>query len=804
MGLGVIRYKIWRDLWENKGRTLRVVIIIAIGAFAIGAIVGGKEFITQDLTRTWQASAPASIGMEVKPAVNENTLNTLTHLPEVERVEGWYQKTIQWRRSPAAAWEPALLLAIDDYNDQHMRQIFIDSGVWPERKLMGAQRGYQLEVGDPVYLKINDGKEDKEYGVELNGVLYSAAQPPAAFIPLPTFFTTRERFQQLTDEANYSLILADIPHYSEAEATHAADQMQRELEKQDIQVDPAMPTPGGFKKRTSHPDRFISQDVLDGVFLILSTLAATSVILGLFLVYNTIDAIISQQINQIGVMKAIGARFGQILWIYLSTVLAYALLALLIAIPLGALGAYGLRLFFINRLNMHPGPFEISRTAVLVQSAVALLSPLLVAIVPTLSGARITVHEAVTSYGLAGAAGLMEKLLARLQFLPRLVVLTVSNTFRNKKRVLLTQITLVGAGITFMMVMSTQTSLVYTFDKLLVDIFTVNVLLELKNPARIQEIEKIVLSQPEVKTVEVWGQGKGAIRPMGQPESNEDQTANLRGLPLPEQTFVPQMRAGRWLQPGDTYAVALNQALAEKIGVGVGDWVTLDIPGKRTSDWQVVGLLFEPLDQQAVYAPRDTLLRELRQVDRGQTIKVQTVQADQTSEAAAAAELRRRFEARGYELLVSREDTAYQLRHERLDRMSLLIYLLTGMALLIAAVGAVALSGTLSINVMERTREIGVMRAIGASALAVGGQFIGEGLILGWLSWLIAWPLSVPVGQLLVKMLSGLLNIELVYRQSAAGVLYWFVIVGVLAVLASWLPAQKAAQTSVRESLAYV
>ena len=42
---GVIRYKIWYDLWENKARTLRVVAIIAIGAFAVGTILGGKEFI---------------------------------------------------------------------------------------------------------------------------------------------------------------------------------------------------------------------------------------------------------------------------------------------------------------------------------------------------------------------------------------------------------------------------------------------------------------------------------------------------------------------------------------------------------------------------------------------------------------------------------------------------------------------------------------------------------------------------------------------------------------------------------------
>ena len=82
--MGVIRYKIWHDLWENKGRTLRVIAIIAIGAFAVGTVLGAKEFILQDISTTWQASAPATIGMEVKPAVDDTMIQTLENLKEVE------------------------------------------------------------------------------------------------------------------------------------------------------------------------------------------------------------------------------------------------------------------------------------------------------------------------------------------------------------------------------------------------------------------------------------------------------------------------------------------------------------------------------------------------------------------------------------------------------------------------------------------------------------------------------------------------------------------------------------------------
>jgi putative ABC transport system permease protein len=475
----------------------------------------------------------------------------------------------------------------------------------------------------------------------------------------------------------------------------------------------------------------------------------------------------------------------------------------LIAIPLGALGAYGLRTMIVTRMGMELGSFGISISAVVVQTIVAVLSPLLIAVIPIFGGARVTVREAISTYGLGGASGLLDRLLVKLDFIPRVVSLTLSNTFRNQKRVLLTQITLVGAGVIFMMVMNTRTTLQHTFGNVLLSIYEANVLLDLKDEARIKSIESLTTSHPEVKTVEVWATAKGTARPLGQPESNEDNTINLRGLPTPSATYVPEMRAGRWLNAGDDYALVLNQALAEQLGVVVGDWITIDLPTTRQSDWQVVGLLFEPVDRQVALTPRETLLKETRQVGRGQSVRVQTVHDDAGTEVATAAELRAIYEAKGYEVLPSTGDTANRLATQQTEQMALLFIILTGMAVLTATVGAVALSGTLSINVMERTREIGVMRAIGASAGVVAGQFVGEGVILGWLSWLLAIPLSFPAGLLVVRVLSAVLNIELVYQVSAAGIGSWLVVITVLAFIASWFPAQKAAQTSVRESLVY-
>jgi putative ABC transport system permease protein len=800
--MGVIGHKIWYDLWENRGRTLRVVAIIAIGAFAVGTVLGAKALILQDATRTWLASNPATIGLEVNPTVDEAVIESLTHLREVETVVGWFQdKTVRWRRTPQDPWQPASLVALEDYEDQSIQQVKLDQGDWPRRKLMGVQRGRGLAVGDPIELQL----DNRVYPVALNGVLYDAAYASPAMLPDPVFFTTRERFTQLTGESGSGLILATIAPYSDVRVQAAADLIQHELEKQNIEVNPAISAPGGFKNRTSRPDQFTNQDALDTIFLTLTVLAIAMLILGLFLVYNTINAVIMQQVNQIGMMKAIGARFGQILLIYVSLVWVYAVLALLLAVPLGALGAHGLRVIMIHRFGMLPGPFEISPTAVAVQALVALLSPLLVAILPVYLGARVTVREALTTYGLGNASSWLDRLLVKLQFIPRLASLTIGNTFRNKKRVFFTQITLIGAGVMFMMVMNMRATLTYTFGEALLSIFQANVLLDLEDEARIQQIEALTRTDPDVTVVEVWGAAKGTARLRGQPESNDDSDLNLRGLPIPSLTYVPQMRAGRWLQANDEYAVVLNRKLAQEMGVSVGDWITLAIPTqKRESDWQVVGLVFEPVDPAAAIVPRERLLREIGEVGRGQAIRVQTMHRDAASEAATAADLRALYEIHGYEVVASAQDTAHRLATERTNRMALIFVILTSMAVLTAVVGAVALSGTLALNVLERTREIGVIRAIGASAAVVAGQFIGEGLLLGWLSWLLAIPLSFPAGQLLTEAFAGIMKLELIYQFSAPGVWSWLVIVTVLAIIASWFPAQKAAQTSVRESLAYV
>ncbi len=793
--MNVTRYKTWHDIWENKGRTLQIILVIAIGAFAIGTMMGSPVLINKDMAQIWADTRPPMIGLWVDSPVDQTMLDSLGRINGVEVIEGRQSKEIEWRAALNEPWQTATLQGRPDYDEQEISEFQLDEGVWPERKMMAVERGRSLGVADQIYIKI----DDKTHQVTLGGVIYNAMTPIPMEKPEPTFYTTQERFGHLTGQANYDTFYARLPDYDEATALAVADDLQAHLEKQDYEVGSALPE----NLRVVDPTVHFYNEAVDSVFFILNTMAILSLILGLFLVYNTVTAFITQQVDQIGVMKAVGATFWQVVWVFFQQVLIYGVLALLIAIPLGAIGSQGFRVFFLGLSNMNAGDIEVVPQVMLVQAVVALVTPLLVAIVPILGGTNITVREAISTYGLGGTAGLLDRVIAKFQAIPRSIALTLGNTFRNKGRVFFTQIPLIGSGLIFMMVMNSQASLVYTFNDTLFSLFEANVLLRLEDNERIVNMESLAYSHPEVTGVEMWASGTGTLYRADQLSTNDDRSAMLRGIPIPTETYNPDIRAGRWLQASDTYAVVLHQRLASEIGVRVGDWITLDIPQKRETEWQVVGVSFSPIDETAADFPRHILLKELGEVGLAQSLRIKTTQTNAASEARIADELRTLFEGRGYAFQPTATDTVHRVIENAMSGMSILIGMLVGMAVIIAIVGGIALSGALSINVLERRREIGVMRAVGASTPQILRVFIGEGLLLAWLSWLIAWPLSVPLGRVLTMGLENMMETELTYQLSLIGVVSWLCIVSILALAASFFPARGATRVSVQQSLAY-
>lgn len=801
-----LRFKLWHDLWSHKTRTLQVVLIIGIGAAAIGLIIATQNIVARRLADTWEASSPATIYLSMNPPVDDNTLAMLGHTEGVEAVEGYSLATVEWRLKPGDDWQPANLIARENYKSEHYNSLTLVSGQWPQNKTFALWQGTaaQAEIISAGQVDVRIG--DHQYTVPVNGLIADVANRPSGMGTHTQFYTTRERFDELIGVSGFNRLMAGAQPYSQV--AHVADVLQEKLKKIEVISSGAAPSEGpSAGNRIVNPQRHYSQDVADGIFLILELISVLALGLGLFLVYNTINAVISQQVDQIGIMKAIGASVLQIIGHYLSVVLTYAALALFIALPLSIVGSWGLSIIILKDFNIGPGTFTLPWFAIAVQVAVALLSPLVASLVPVIRGAYTTVREAISTYGLNTNVGWLERSLTQLKRVPRTAILIVTNTFRHRSRVALTQIALVLSGLIFMMVLSVADATRYTFGDLMFSILQFNINLQFQSPQHIESVEVLTLAHPGITSVEMWAGQSGTIRLKGTLENKDDPEALLLGVPVPTKLYSPQMRGGRWLEPSDSHAIVLNEILAQKAGVEIGDWIVLDrgvLLGE--TEWRVVGLLFDPMLTTSALVPRNTLLREFGQSDKASMIFVQTDRTDAASEAAVAADLRKLYETQQFALAPGAPFgaiTRTEITNGIVNQFGILVFVLATMAVVMGAVGSMVLSGTLSLSVLERRREFGVMRAIGATDGAIGRLFIGEGLSLGWLSWLVAWPLSIPASWFMVQVLSNVIGMGLVFHYTFTGPLYWLIIVSFLSIAASWFPARSGMRMSVRESLVY-
>jgi putative ABC transport system permease protein len=217
--------------------------------------------------------------------------------------------------------------------------------------------------------------------------------------------------------------------------------------------------------------------------------------------------------------------------------------------------------------------------------------------------------------------------------------------------------------------------------------------------------------------------------------------------------------------------------------VQVGDPIWISLGGQKI-EWTVVGTVFDISNlQRNVYVPRAVYAGEVGLTGHSTTASVGTRPDDGATQLHVESQLREALDARG--LRVGRTLTYEMVRVLNENIYGIITAMLLALAGLIALVGAIGLAGTLSINVLERRREIGVMRAIGASTPAIAEQFIGEGLLLGLLAWLIAIPLSVPVGQLFAFVMGQALRLSILYQFSWNGALQWLIIIVVLSILGS-------------------
>jgi putative ABC transport system permease protein len=447
------------------------------------------------------------------------------------------------------------------------------------------------------------------------------------------------------------------------------------------------------------------------------------------------------------------------------------------------------------------GEFHLTPSVLLFQAALAILVPLGAGLIPILSGTRVTVREAITNYGVSAnnfGGSRLDRFIKGLTRLPAPLALSVRNTFRSKGRLILTLTTLALAGTSFMAVMNVRTSLQQTVADIL-DYWAYDISVDFNQPYRLNRLAPIVASVPGVEAVEGWATGATyRIRPDG----SESKDIYLQAPPANSQMINPQLLEGRWLTPDDGNALVVSaNFLTAEPDVKVGDEIVLKINDEETT-WQVVGVVRFAQAVSLAYMNYERLAPLIGTPGRVASLRITTDRHDPAARSEIAAALQARLTEAGLD--VGAVQTISQARAAIDVLANIVITFLMSMAVLLAVVGGIGLAGTMSLNVLERIREVGVLRAIGAGNGAVLRVVIFEGVLIGWLSWGIGAILALPVGKVIADAVGkATLGSTLNYTVSLTGVFLWFGLVTGLAALASYFPAQQAANLSVRQVLNY-
>jgi putative ABC transport system permease protein len=426
---------------------------------------------------------------------------------------------------------------------------------------------------------------------------------------------------------------------------------------------------------------------------------------------------------------------------------------------------------------------------------------LLAAILPVYNSVRVTVRDALTNYGIGMNVRPKAKPVGRGALLiPRPIRLSLRNAFRRKMRLVLTLIALVLGGSIFMAVYNMWA----TFDKMLEDVkgyVLSDVNIVFNRYYRFEEVSAIALRNPGVVTVEGWIEYPGMLI------VDENKAGTEITFVAPPSTSIlitPIITSGRWLTTGDENAVVVGNMLLKMFpDLKVGDWLTIEIDGKEEK-WHIVGIYMIPIDTGTpwLYVNYEYLGHVTGHPGQVYSLRVLTDGHDGATQSRITDELTVLYEARGIQIPFAQ--TATEFYQSVTAITNIIIYFMMVMAVLIALVGGLGLMSTMSINVLERTREIGVMRAIGASNGDIQGIVIVEGMVIGLLSWALSILISVPITSVLTYGVGvSTLGSPLPPVLDPRGTIVWLVFSLVLTLLSSALPARGASRLTVKDILAY-
>ncbi|MDQ6690710.1 MAG: ABC transporter permease, partial [Gemmatimonadota bacterium] len=736
----------------------------------------------------FSASNPASATLRVD-SIDSAALARVRALPPIEDAEA--RRTVIGSARIEGGWRTATLFAADDLAGKRIGVLKRERGDWPPPDGSIAIEASSVEfsgasIGKPIAIQIGDGPL-----VDLNvaGVGRDVGLAPGWMEHVVYGFVTPRTLARLGQPASLNelqIVVRDSGLNREG-VRRVANSVSAVLAGMGHRVSSIdVPTPG----------RHIHAAQIDSLLYTQGAFGFLALLLSGVLVINLISAMLVGQVREIGIMKALGARAEQIAAMYLALALLLGVVACAISLPVAAVLGRAYAQFTADMLNFDISGFAIPGWSFGLQLAVGILLPLAAAAVPVTRGSRIGVGEALRDFGIPGRGdGGAPRLLRHVGGVTRPLLLSLRNAFRRRQRTVLTLVTLSLGGAIYIGALDLRRAIIGSVD-LLFDAQRYDLSMQMARSYPVDSLQAGAREVEGVARVEAWTGARAAIASTDGPAGN---SFPITAPPVETKMLALMLLRGRGVRVGDVNALVVNRRLLdENPQLEVGSRVPL-IVGGRSGIWTVVGVA-ETGPSPAAYTTRETLSGVTGAGASG--LVVATSLRGEASQLDLIRRLRSDLTDRGFDVRAGQLKT--QQRRVVEDHLLMVAGFLGWMAQLVIVVGGLGLASTMGLAVLERTREIGVLRAIGARHRSVFTMVQIEGLVIAFLSWLLAIPLSIPMSVGLGKAFGRIMiTVPVDLAPDLEAVWRWLAVSVIVSVVACAWPALRAMRVPTAAALAY-
>ncbi len=768
--------KAWRDLRVRPTRSLLTLAGIVIGVAGVVALVMAGRTLTAAQRRAYQHQSQADVTIWVWNA-GEDIARAVQALPGVAAAERRAVTFTKWRAG--GGWLDLQLEGVERFDDVRVNQMELVAGHFPGRGEIALEASARdvapVAIGQEVEVR---GPEGEARRLVVSGFTRTPYYPAAGLMRITVGYVpagTVRPYLSARGDNRLLIRLEDIGRRDEV-----VPQIVSLLDRRQV--------PHGAAD-VRDPDTYTGHRELQTLLQLLTVLSVLAVVISVFLVTSTLAAIVAEEVREIGILKALGSRRRQIVRVYLWTGLVYALVGTPVGLAAGHLGGWQLLRYLGYLLNVDVGPFAPDALATALGVLIGLGVTVPASLFPAWRAGGITVHQALQGYGLRPD---FDRGLLRRLALPPIWTLPLRNLVRRPGRSLTTLLVTAVVVTAFLSARMTRASLDSSVSTLF-DVYASDAWMWFETAVG-EGFTAQLRTVPGVETAEGWIISSCVL---------DGEVARLWGLPAETALYRHDLVAGRWLGPGEHDAAVLSLDLAQRQGWRVGDSAEIEIGGRLrrfaivgiVRDEAIFGLGDAPLGK--VFVPLAVVQQLEGWRDYVAFFALRLDCHDRAGVDTIMAEVERKY--RSLRPVVEPLYVGYDQAQEGTRVVAGLLY---AMAAVVALVGVAGILNTQTLNVLERRREIGVLRALGAVRGHLVRFFVVEGLALGGLGYLLGVVGGWAVAQLLVGIISSAL-ITLRFTVLPADLALGLLLAVLLSVAGGVLPAMAAARLRTVEVLHY-